>query len=312
MKGTRDIVILGTGKVGTALGVLAARAGRRVVAVADADAAAARDAAKAIGAAAAEAAAAGAGAPSPPVLSPADAAARGQVVLLTVPDEAIEGLCAELAAQGAFACGAVVAHCSGALGSDVLAVARDSGCRVGSMHPLQTFPSVEAAVGALPGSWYLCEGDEGAVAELSALAEAIGGRSGRIAPGGKALYHAAAATACNSLAALLDAAVAMAEAAGVGRDEALEAMAPLVRATVENVLAIGPEAALTGPVARGDAATVARHLDALAAAVPGLAELYRALALRTADLARRKGTDPDALARIERILSETLDGDEGG
>lgn len=301
MTRSRDIAIVGTGKVGTALGVLAARAGRRVTAVADADEPGALRAAEVI---AEGAPGAGRKKHRPTALGPAEAAARGGLVLLTVPDDAIEGLCAELAGRDAFAPGSVVAHCSGALDSGVLAAGRDRcGCRVGSMHPLQTFPNVTAAVERLPGSWFFCEGDDEAVAELTALVEAIGGRAGRIAPGAKALYHAAAATACNSLTAVLDAAVAMAEAAGIDRGTALQALGPLVRATVENVLATGPRAALTGPVARGDTATVARHLDALAASAPELLELYRVLARRTVDLAGRKGTDPDALARIETMLT---------
>ena len=292
-----DISIIGAGKVGTAIGVLAAKAGYRIVAVAGRSMERARAAAERIG-------------PAVRAVSPAEAAA-GQLVLLTVPDEAIGPVCDELATQRAFAAGAVVAHCCGALGSDVLSAARDRcGCAVGSMHPLQTFPTVEAALERLPGAWCFVEGDERAVEVLSDLADAIGGKVARMDPAGKVLYHASAVMACNYLAALLDAALALAERAGVERETAWEALEPLIRATVDNVAALGPEGALTGPVARGDRETVARHLEALANCPPELADLYRAAGAWTAELARRKGTIDDATAQALRELLDCQNGKE--
>ena len=277
----KDIAIVGSGKVGTALGVLARRAGWRVVVVAGREAS-----------------------------SAAAAAGAADLVLLTVPDGAIAVVCDELAGAGAFRSGAVVAHCSGALASDVLASARETcGCAVGSMHPLQAFPSAEAAVATLGGAFFFCEGDDAAVSVLERLAESIGGRAVRIAPGAKALYHAAAAMACNHLTALLDAAAAMCEQAGIDRATAMEALGPMVRATIENVASMGPEAALTGPVARGDVETVRRHLAALADCPPALRGFYRAAATWTARLAEGKGAaGPAAIMEIRRLLADT----EGG
>jgi len=115
------------------------------------------------------------------------------------------------------------------------------------------------------------------------------------------LYHAAAVMASNHLVALIDAAQGLlSEAAGVDRETALRALAPLVRSSVSNVLNHGPGAALTGPVERGDGATVAAHLQALAATP--VADLYRAAGLHTLDLARRKGLDAGAAQRIEKVL----------
>lgn len=272
-----NIAIIGPGKVGTAIGILADRAGLSVLAVAGGSDAAADAAATAIGECAS-------------ACSVTDAAGAGELVLITVPDDRIADLCEQLARRQAFAPGTIVAHCSGALSSEALAPARDECCcLIGSMHPLQTFPTVEAAVQRLPGAWCFCEGDEMAVACLEKLAEAIGARSARIAKAGKPAYHAAAVVACNYLVALMDAAARLAQQAGLDRQTWLAAVEPIIRATVDNVSAIGPEKALTGPIARGDIQTVRRHLDTLAGADEGLRRLYAACGQQTVDLALRAG-----------------------
>ena len=283
------IAIVGPGKVGTALGILARRAGWPVAAVGGGSP----------GRAAAAAAAIGGGARA---LAVGEAAAAGELVLLTVPDGAIADVCRRLAEGGALPSGGIVAHCCGAMGSDVLACARSCSCAVGSMHPLQTFPTVAAAVAKLPGAYCFVEGDAAAADVLEALARAVGCRAVRIEPSAKVLYHAAAVTACNYLAALLDAALAMGRQAGIERAVCRQALAPLVRATAENVTTLGPEAALTGPIARGDVETVRRHVEALATHPPA-AELYRALGRWTVDLAVRKGTlAATAAAQLRELL----------
>ncbi len=281
-----DIAIIGPGKVGTAIGVLAARAGLRVV-VGGRNSAKARDAASRIG-------------PGAKARGVDDAAGSAKLVLLTVCDDAIEPLCAQLAQAKAFARGSVVAHCSGALGSDVLISARDQcGCHIGSMHPLQTFPTVEAAVAALPKAYCFCEGDAAAVDTLRELAQRIGSEAVVMDSGGKALYHAAAVMACNYLTTLLDCGLELMAAAGIDRQLAATALLPLVQATLDNNATLGPAAALTGPIARGDAATVARHVAALSGQT---AALYRAAGLKTIELALKKGSidaaKADALRKV--------------
>lgn len=298
MERTLDISIIGPGRVGTAIGVLAARAGWPVVAVAGRRAETARAAAEAIGH--------GAG-----VRSPAEAAAAGRLVLLTVPDDAIAAVCEELAAAGAFAAGAVVAHCSGALASEVLSPARQRcRCEIGSMHPLQTFPTAAAAIRQMAGTHCFCEGDPPAVAVLERLAGAVGARPVRIDAAGKARYHAAAVMACNYLVALMEAAAALAESAGIDRATWLSAAGPLVRSTVDNVLRTGPVEALTGPIARGDVETVTRHAEAMREAQPLLRELYAAAGRWTLELARSKGTlDAAKVDAIRERLNHFLPGE---
>jgi len=293
----RQISIVGPGKVGAALGILAVRAGWPVTAVGGRDEARTRSAAEAISS-------------ETEATSTARAAAAGRLVLLTVSDDAIEPLCRQLAAERAFSRGAVVVHCSGALSSEILSAAREAcGCAVGSMHPLQTFPTAAAAIERLAGAYFFCEGDQAALTVMEQFIGHIGGRAVRIASadGRKELYHAGAAMACNHLAAIIDAAQELMAAAGVDRGTSLAALAPLVKATTQNVLAMGPEAALTGPVARGDLETVARHLEAIAGRqlASDLASLYRAAGRWTVALAERKGTiDAPAAKALRRLLAE--------
>jgi len=287
-----DISIIGPGRVGTAIGILAVRAGFRVVALGGRN----RDRT-----AAATAAVGGA----VRACSIDEAAGAGGLVLLTVPDDAIELLCRHLAEAGAFRPEAIVAHCSGALSSDILASARRAcGCAVGSLHPLQTFPTAEAAVRAMNGTWCFCEGDDRAVETLEALAWAVGGRPVRIAPADKALYHAAAVMACNYLAALMDAAAALCERTGIDRPTAVAAMTSIAAGTLRNVAEMGPAEALTGPIARGDSGTLRRHLEALAGCDGRLGAFYRAAGAWTVDLAERKGTlDPATAKKLRELLT---------
>ncbi|MFW6146083.1 MAG: Rossmann-like and DUF2520 domain-containing protein [Planctomycetota bacterium] len=279
-----DIAIIGAGVVGTTLGIAARRAGYPVVAVASRSETSARKAARLIGG-------------EPAVCSPAEAAGRAEVVLLTVSDDAIAPVARALAEAGTLRAATVVVHCSGALAADALAPLAAAGAKVASMHPLQTFPSVLVAVDRLPGCHCFCEGDPAALSVVMQLAGDLGCVPVELAGDRKALYHAAACMACNYLATLQEAAIATAILAGIDAEPARHALAPLVAATVDNVTAFGPEHALTGPIARGDVHTVAAHLEALDTTAPDLAELYRQLGRRTVRLARKAGKIDETTAK---------------
>jgi len=292
VSGRPDIAIIGPGVVGTTLGVLAAKSGYRVTGVAGRGEASARASAERIG-------------PDVAVGDPAEIAGEAGLVLLTVPDDAIEQVARELAEAGAFRPGGVVAHCSGALGSDVLSPARElCGSHVGAMHPLHTFPDVDAAMATVAGTYFFCEGDPQAVAALEALAAAIGGKPVRISSDAKCLYHASAVMACNYLAALLDAAVATAGLADIPPEQALAALDPLVRATVANALSASPAEALTGPIARGDERLVARQCRQINQADPRLGAIYRSLGVWAVEMALRTGRiDQGQADRLRDILA---------
>jgi predicted short-subunit dehydrogenase-like oxidoreductase (DUF2520 family) len=209
-----------------------------------------------------------------------------EVVLLTVSDSAIESVCVELA--NSFKADAVVAHCSGALTSDIL---KAHAGPTASMHPLQTFPNVEAALPKVKGTYAYCEGDEAALPDVKALAQALGMQPVEIASKNKPLYHAAAVMACNNLVALMECALKLGEAANINRDIMWQSLKPLIDATVENIDKHGTKDALTGPVARGDIETLRSHLNAIESNSrldETQEKVYREMASQAAELVDRK------------------------
>jgi predicted short-subunit dehydrogenase-like oxidoreductase (DUF2520 family) len=226
---------------------------------------------------------------------------RASRLLIAVSDSALEDV-AEALARDVSGTGLAL-HTCGARGIGELAPLRSRGFSCGTLHPLQTICRPEQGVAALPGSAFAVSGDGPAVEWAERIVELLGGQPLRIPPASRPLYHAAAVMASNYVAALIDAAQSLlAAAAGEDRDSALRALAPLVRRAVENTLEQGPVAALTGPIERGDAATVRLHLDALALTPPGIRDLYRAAGLQTLDVARRKGLASGPADRMEALL----------
>jgi len=222
------------------------------------------------------------------------------IVFLCVPDDVISTVAANMA--DFIAPGTTIAHCSGALSSNALAALEEEGCSVGSFHPLQTFPDPEVGATRFAGCTIFIEGDKVAVRYLHAVAHALGAHPQPISAEGKTGYHAAAAMACNQLCALLDAAFEVAGAAGVA-DPAV--FLPLVRATLDGIEQRGTHAALTGPVMRGDAATVAGHLALLDESNPQAAAIYRVLSRRALAMAGESGTmAEDARLAVSSVLGE--------
>lgn len=210
-----------------------------------------------------------------------------RVWLLAVSDDQIAPACAALAEAHDLQ-GAVVLHCSGARASTELQAARARGALVASVHPIRSFADPDAVARDFGGTFCGIEGDAGALALLIPAFEAIGAHTVAIDAAAKTVYHAAAVFASNYLVTVLDAALRAYQAAGVPEDVARELARPLATETMANVFRLGPAAALSGPVARGDMATVARQQGALAAWDAPTGELYAALVPPTEDLARRK------------------------
>ncbi|HWR97542.1 MAG TPA: Rossmann-like and DUF2520 domain-containing protein [Candidatus Methanoperedens sp.] len=292
----RSVAVIGAGRLGGAFGRLLAQAGYRVVAVAGRTRRSAAAGARFIGAGEATADAVA-------------AAARAAIVLITVPDREIRGVCERIARGGALRRGTLVAHASGAHTRELLDAARAAGALRAVLHPLQAVPTRERGVAHIPGSFFRIEADRGARARVSALVRALGGIELSLPgwtgePRSAALYHAGAVAASNYLVTLLDFAARLLGTLGVDRRLALRAVLPLVRGTLANVEGLGIPAALTGPIARGDAATVAGHVAALRQRAPELLALYRLLARETVPLARAKGLDGAAADALLRIVRE--------
>jgi predicted short-subunit dehydrogenase-like oxidoreductase (DUF2520 family) len=210
-----------------------------------------------------------------PVLAdPAEVARAGDVVLLSVPDDAIAEMAARVA-PGVRA-GRYVVHTSGGTQLDSLAAARDAGARVASTHPLQTIPDATNGAEALKGAAVAVTCSPEDRLDLFRLARAWGGRPFLMPDDAKTIYHAAAVFASNFVVGTVWAAVSLLRQAGLRDAQTL--LTPLLKATVDNIAARGAEKSMTGPVARGDVGTVRRHIEALSKADPVILDAYRALA----------------------------------
>ena len=212
---------------------------------------------------------------------------RSDAWMLAVPDDQIAAVCAQLAAAVPLA-GALVFHCSGAKSSRELDAAAQAGALTASAHPIRSFADPGAVAHAFGGTWCGVEGAPGAITMLEPALLAIGGRVARIDASAKTVYHAAAVFASNYLVTVIDAALRAYQAAGIPEAAARELARPLATETLANVFRLGPEAALSGPIARGDMVTVARQQAAVAEWDPDSGKLYEALAEATVSLAARR------------------------
>jgi predicted short-subunit dehydrogenase-like oxidoreductase (DUF2520 family) len=225
-----------------------------------------------------------------PGTDPVKGAQGADWVFITTPDKAIRATCETIAAGGGFKEGALVVHMSGALSSGALESARKSGARVVSLHPIQSLASAEQAVMNLPGSYVSLEGDPDAMAEGREIVDALGGLIVVIPSEEKALYHAGAAVASNYLVAVVDFAVMIFESLGMEKGDAVKAVMPLIRGTVNNIARVGVPDALTGPIARGDVETVLGHVGILGKRMPEMLPLYNELGRHAVAVGLKKGT----------------------
>jgi predicted short-subunit dehydrogenase-like oxidoreductase (DUF2520 family) len=281
--------VVGTGRAGAVLGAALGRAGHTVVAayaVSDLS----RLRAEAL-------------LPGVPLVSVEEVLAAADLVLLTVPDDVLPGLVAGLAETGAVRPGQFIAHASGRYGYRVL----DPATRVGglplALHPVMTFTGTTIDLARLSG----CPFGVTAPDQLRPVAEALvvemGGDPVWVSEGNRVLYHAALAHGANHLITLVAQTLELLRAAGV--EEPARLVAPLLSAALDNALRYGDQA-LTGPVSRGDAGTVAAHVDELGRVSPQARAAYVALARVTADRALAAGTlRPAAAEALLDVLART-------
>ena len=212
---------------------------------------------------------------------------QSDIYMLAVGDDQIAPACAALAAAVPLQ-GAIVFHCSGALASDQLEAARAAGALVASVHPIRSFADPAAVAADFAGTWCGIEGDAGALAVLVPALQVLGAQAVAIDAAAKTVYHAAAVFASNYLVTVLDAALRAYQAAGISEAVARQLAQPLAAESMANVFRLGAAPALSGPVARGDYATVEHQQQAVTQWDAATGELYRALVAPTAALAARK------------------------
>jgi predicted short-subunit dehydrogenase-like oxidoreductase (DUF2520 family) len=287
--------VISAGRVGTALGVALERADHVVVACSAISHASRQRAQRRL--------------PDTPVAAPPDVAASAELLLLAVPDNELAGLVSGLAATSAVRPGAIVAHTSGANGVGILAPLTPH-CIPLAIHPAMTFTGSDEDISRLPDTCFgITAADDIGYAIGQSLVLEMGGEPFCVREDARVLYHAALAHAGNHIVAVLADALEALRAALRGSELlgqqtiddqpggiAERIIGPLARAALENTLQRG-QAALTGPVARGDAAAVAQHLAALDQVDPELANAYRVNALRTAQRAHAPDDVVEVLAR---------------
>lgn len=225
------------------------------------------------------------------------------LLFITTPDDAVAGVAARLSALPSLK-SRVVLHASGALTSEVLAPLRARGLAVGSAHPLAAV-SRDAAAGAesLRRAFYCVEGDPRAVRAARRVVRDLGGRSFTIEPRDKALYHASAVLAAGHVVALFDVAAETLRLCGLEGRRAQEVLLPLVRSAVENLSGRTPAQALTGSFARADVETVRKHLHALGELEDTNAlAVYKLLGEDSLKLAESAGADPALIETIRQII----------
>lgn len=288
--------IISAGRVGTALGLALERAEHVVVACSAISAASRRLAERRL--------------PDTPILPVPDVADRAELLLLTVPDTELPGLIHGLAATGAVRRGTIVVHTSGAAGIRLLAPLAEQGSVPLAVHPAMTFTGADEDVYRMSEACFgVTAADEIGYAIAQSLVVEIGGEPFGVREDARPLYHAALAHCSNHMVTLVADSLSALRAALQGQellgqelvDDAPGGLAeriigPLARAALENTLQRG-QAALTGPVARGDAAAVAAHLQALNDVDPQLAQAYCAASLRTAQRAH-------APEEVREVLSD--------
>ncbi len=281
------VAVIGPGRAGTLLASAFARAGHRVVAVGGGSQASRARLCEQVAGVRNEA-------------RPADAARRGELVLLCVPDDALEDVVTHLVLEEALGEGQRAVHFAGSQGLAPLRRARLAGARVAALHPAMTIPAgahdPEVLVGA---AWALTAAPDD-VGWARQLIGDLGGDAHEVPDSARTLYHAGLVVGANAVGAVVSIARRLLLAARVDAPEAF--LGPLVEASVANVLRDGAKA-LTGPVVRGDAGTVKAHLDELSRDLPELADPYRALAVIVLSQIRA-GLDPGVADELTALLEE--------
>lgn len=221
------------------------------------------------------------------------------VIFITTPDDVIAQVAGELRWQT----GKSAVHCSGSDSSELLKKAASEGAAIGVFHPLQTFAGAEQTGNVLAGITFSIEAQEPLLSQLKNMATALGGRRIVLKPEDRALYHASAVMVSNYLVTLVKLSTDLWADFGLSRDDAVRALSPLIKGTVNNIENVGLPCCLTGPISRGDVGTLKKHLQALGKNHNDILSAYRELGLKTVPIGLAKGKINAAKAKeMENVL----------
>jgi predicted short-subunit dehydrogenase-like oxidoreductase (DUF2520 family) len=286
----RTIGVIGAGRVGAVLAAALGAAGHRIAAVAG-ESAASRTRIETL-------------LSGVHVDKPTAVAKASDVLLLTVPDDALDNVVRMLVASGAIRSGQYVVHTSGRHGLDVLAPAEEIGAHGIAMHPAMTFTGTDVDLARLGGCTFGVTARTGDRHVVQDLVDDLRGRVMWVDEDRRVLYHAALAHGANHLVTLVSQAMDLLREAG--STDPAATLAPLLGAALDNTLAYG-DAALTGPIVRGDVRTVEAHLQSMAVTTPSAVEAYVAMARATVNRAVVMGRlEPRRAAELVDVLDDGL------
>ena len=285
-----EVVIIGAGTLGTALGSALSQKGYRIKALSCRTLSSVRKSLQIVGEGKA-------------LTDNLQAAQQGKLIFICVPDNEIARVVKELAG------GAIpwkekhVFHCSGLVSAEVLDPLRIKGALTASIHPVQSFAQKKGGLKQFEGIYFGLEGEEKALESAEKIVSRLGGYSIIIKGKDRALYHAACSVASNFYIVLLDVAVSLLKEIGFEEKQASKIILPLIQGTLQNMKDFGLENSLTGPVIRGDRVSVEKHLDALRKH-PDYFEIYRILAAQALEMAKKRNLP----AEKHKALKDLLEG----
>lgn len=284
-----DISIIGAGRLGTSLGYALSKKGYRVKALSCKSLPSAKESRKIIG-------------EGMPLTDNSEAARRGELVILCVPDEVIKKVSKELAASSIKWSEKFVFHCSGLHTSEILKPLKRKGTMTASFHPVQSFSQKRPGRKQFKGIYFGLEGCSEALSLGKKVVRHLGGHFIILQPEDKPLYHTACSIASNFFVVLLDMAISLLEGIGFKNEEASQILLPLVKGTLHNVKKFNIGPSLTGPVIRGDRKSIEKHLDSLRN-LPFYQEVYSKLASQALEIAKReKKLSPQKITALRNLL----------
>lgn len=281
------VAIIGAGRLGTSLGRALAEKGHSILWIADKNPTAARESRRIIG--------------QGRTTSDIARAAEAGIIVLSVPDDEIERAARTLAKTAATWREKTVLQTSGILSSASLAALRARGASCASFHPVQSFPRKDAPAGRFRNIVIALEGDAAALRVAKRLIRSLGARPFLLRARDKAAFHAACSMASNLFVPLFEMTRTLLRGIGIGDAEAAKILIPLVEGTLQSVKHLDGAAALTGPVSRGDVATVEKHLQTLKNH-PDALRVYQTLGAEAVRLAGKKDLPPRTLKVLKRLM----------
>ncbi|WP_408955457.1 Rossmann-like and DUF2520 domain-containing protein [Natroniella sp. ANB-PHB2] len=294
----KKIVIIGAGKVGQSFGYLLAQQGYQILGFISKTLSSAQAGVELIGEGIA-------------TTEYEEIILEADLIIISTPDQIISEVSKQLAELNLVTEGSCLIHLSGALTSEVL-TGEGEGQEYGklSLHPLQSVADVENGITNLPEAFFTIEGDQLGVKVGEAILTDLEVEYEVISQQAKPLYHAAACVASNYLVAIVNLALEMNQQVGIAQQQALRALLPLIKGSINNIESLGPISALTGPISRGDNSVIEEHLDAFENFLPERSELYCKLGNYTTKIAEQKGsiTEADKVELIKILEEENSNG----